>query len=72
MKPKPLTFPEFIRDFGPTKLARALGLAGPSACHKWAERVSWPDPDRASILITLSKKRLTVEEIYRGRKDGAK
>lgn len=57
-------FGTWVREFGPGKLRRELGVTK-SAVHAWVAGVISPRPTKARKIVELSEGALTLEEIYR-------
>lgn len=56
-------FGGWVQDFGIKKLAKELDIT-PSAVYHWLRGTVVPRPDKAQEMVALSKKRLTLEQVY--------
>lgn len=59
------TFPDWVREFGVRKLARALHLDA-SAVSKWANGCTRPSLEHAEAVLKLAKGRLKLADITKG------
>lgn len=61
---QPITFAEFIREYGAPALARACGVDR-TMPHKWAKGECTPTIPHAAVILKLAKGRLELEDLIR-------